>query len=213
MLLNYVDDVDYVEYDTVYKLPIRKNIGTATYVIESVVSDIIDDDLNELITLKLRNNLTDRSYTNKLTYKLFDDSIEKQLQVGDHLINYDGTGKVVITDVRPATNTITVKVVNGEYLNFLGTDSYDTDSDRDIHDLSKIRFYATIDFDTDRYIKVPLEEDQYVFVAVAVINSRMNVQSSWGTGIVIDTFSLKNNDVNFNTYYNENVKNIGDVLF
>lgn len=213
LLLNYVDDVDYVEYDTVYKLPIRKNIGTATYVIESVVSDIIDDDLNELITLKLRNNLTDRSYTNKLTYKLFDDSIEKQLQVGDHLINYDGTGKVVITDVRPATNTITVKVVNGEYLNFLGTDSYDTDSDRDIHDLSKIRFYATIDFDTDRYIKVPLEEDQYVFVAVAVINSRMNVQSSWGTGIVIDTFSLKNNDVNFNTYYNENVKNIGDVLF
>ena len=213
LLLNYVDDVDYVEYDTVYKLPIRKNIGTATYVIESVVSDIIDDDLNELITLKLRNNLTDRSYTNKLTYKLFDDSIEKQLQVGDHLINYDGTGKVVITDVRPATNTITVKVVNGEYLNFLGTDSYDTDEDRDIHDLSKIRFYAAIDFDTDRYIKVPLEEDQYVFVAVAVINSRMNVQSSWGTGIVIDTFSLKNNDVNFNTYYNENVKNIGDVLF
>ena len=213
LLLNYVDDVDYVEYDTIYKLPVRKKIGTGTYVIESVVSDIIDDDLNELITLKLRNNLTDRSYCNTLTYKLFEDSIEKQLQVGDHLINYDGTGKVVITDVRPATNTITVKVVNGEYLNFIGTDSYDTDSDRDIHDLSKIRFYAAIDFSADRYIKVPLEEDQYVFVAVAVVNSRMNVQSSWGTGIVIDTFSLKNNDVNFNTYYNENVKNIGDVLF
>jgi hypothetical protein len=213
LLLNYTDDVDYVEYDTIYKLPTRKNIGTGTYVIESIVSDIVDDDLNELITLKLRNNLTDKTYTNKLTYKLFDDTIEKQLQVGDHLINFDGTGKVMITDVKPATNTITVKVVNGEYLNFLGTDSYDTDSDRDIHDMSKLRFYAAIDFDADKYVKVPLEEDQFVFVAVAAVNSRMNVQSSWGTGIVIDTFSLVNNDVKFNTYYNSNVKNIGDVLF
>ena len=213
LLLNYTENVDYVEYDTIYKLPVRKNIGTSTYVIESVVSDVIDDDLNELITLKLRNNLNDSSLNNKLTYKLFDDTIEKQLQVGDYLINYDGTGKVMITDIRPATNTITVKVVNGEYLNFLGTDSYDTDSDKDIHDMSKLRFYAAIDFDADKYIKVPLEEDQYVFVAVAALNSRMNVQSSWGTGIVIDTYSLKNNDVKFNTYYNANVKNIGDVLF
>ena len=69
LLLNYKEDVDYVEYDTIYRLPIRKNIGNATYVIESVVSDIIDDDLNEIITLKLRNNLTDSKYTNKLTYK------------------------------------------------------------------------------------------------------------------------------------------------
>lgn len=213
LLLNYRNDVDYVEYDTVYKLPIRKNIGTSTYVIESVVSDIIDDDLNELITLKLRNNLSDASYNNKLTYHRFDDTIEKQLQVGDYLINFDGTGKVMITEVRPATNTITVKVVNGEYLNFIGTDSYDTDNDRDIHDLSKLRFFAAIDFDADKYIKIPLEEDQYIFVAVAPLNSRMNVQASWGTGLVIDTFSLKNNDVNFNTYYKDNVKNIGDVMY
>lgn len=204
MLLNYKEDYDYVEYDTVYKLPVRKNIGTGTYIIESVVSDVIDDDLNELITLKLRD---------KLTYRLFDDTIEKQLQPGDELINYDGTGKVVITEVRPATSTIVVRVVNGEYLNFLGTDSYDTNNDTDIHDLSKLRFYAAVDFDADKYLKIPLEEDQYVFVAVAAVNSRMNVQSSWGTGVMIDTFSLKNGDVAFKTYYDANVKNIGDVLF
>ena len=215
LLLNYKEDYDYVEYDTIYKLPVRKNIGTATYVIETVVSDVIDDELNEVITLKLRNNLTDSSLNNKLTYKLFDDTIEKPLQVGDELINYDGTGKVVITDVRPSTSTITVKVVNGEYLNFLGTDSYDTDNDRDIHDLSKLRFHAAIDFDADKYIKIPLEEDQYVFIAVAALNSRMNIQSSWGTGIVIDAHKLMNdNDTkSFKTYYDENVKNIGDVLF
>jgi hypothetical protein len=206
LLLNYVEDTDYVEYDTVYKLPIRKNIGTGTYIIEQVVSDEINDDLEEIITLKLRGDLT---------YKLFDDTIEKPLQVGDELINYDGTGKVKITEVRTNSNTIVVKVVNGEYLNFVGTDSYDTNNDTDIHDLSKLRFHAAFDFgEADKYIKLPLEEDQYVFIAVAALNSRMNVQSSWGTGILMNTFELVNNDIQqqFKTYYDNNVKNLGDVL-
>lgn len=204
LLLNYKEDSDYIEYDTIYKLPIRKNIGTGTYIIESVVSDVIDEDLNELITLKIKD---------KLTYKLFDDTIEKPLQVGDELINYDGTGKVVITEIRTYSNTIIVKVVNGEYLNFLGTDSYDTNNDQNIHNMSKLRFHKTVDFETDKYIKVPLEEDQYVFIAVAALNSRMNIQSSWGNGLVINTHSLKNGDVGFKTYYEKNVKNIGDVLY
>lgn len=214
LLLNYKEDVDFVEYDTIYKLPVRKNIGNATYVIESVVSDIIDDDLNEIITLKLRKDLKDNKYTNKLTYKLFDETIEKPLQVGDELVNYDGTGKVIITEVKPITNTIVVKVVNGEYLNFLGTDSYDTDSDKDIHDLSKIRFYSPVDYTSDKYIKIPLEEDKYVFIAAAPLNARMNVQASWGTGLVINTYSLTNSNYgSFKTHYDKNVKNIGDVLF
>lgn len=212
-LLNYKEDVDFVEYDTLYDLPIRKNLGTATYVIESVVSDVIDKDLDEYITIKLRKDLKDTKYSNKLTYKMFDDTIEKSLQVGDELINFDGTGKVVVTEVRTSTNTIVVKVVNGEYLNFVGTDSYDTDNDNDIHDLSKLRFHTAYDFEANKYVKIPLEEDQYVFIAVAPLNSRMNVQSGWGTGIVLNTYALKMGDKEFKAYYDENVKNIGDVLF
>jgi hypothetical protein len=203
LLLNYNEDSDYIEYDSIYKLPIRKNIGSGTYIIEKVISDEINNDLEELITLKLKGNLT---------YKLFDDTIEKPLRIGDELINYDGTGKVVIKEIRTNSNTIVVKVVNGEYLNFVGTESYDTNNGNDIHDLSKLRFHMAYDFETDKYIKVPLEEDQFVFIAVAAINSRMNVQSSWGTGLVVDAYSLTNNDVKFKTYYDTNVKNIGDVL-
>ena len=212
LLADYKKDVDYVEYDTIYKLPIHKNIGTSTYVIESVISDEIDDDLSELYTLKLRNDLNDSTINNNLTYKIFDESIEKPLQVGDELINYNGTGKVKITEIHTSTNTIVVKVINGEYLNFIGTDKYNTAEDTDIHDMSKLRFHSTIDFDTDKVLKLPLEEDQYIFVAVAPVNSRLNIQSSWGNGLVINTFALTNNDIAFNTYYNENVKNIGDVL-
>lgn len=214
-LLNYVEDVDYVEYDTIYPLPIRTNSGTATYVIEKVVSDVINDDLEEIITLKLRNNLTNPLYNNKLTYKLFDETIEKPLKVGDELINFDGTGKVKIVEVRTATNTVVVKVVNGEYLNFIGTDSYDSDNDTDIHDLSKLRYHSVVDFTNDKYVKVPLEEDRYVFVAIAPINSRMNVQGNWGNGLIIDAHSLMNDDEtkSFKTYYDANVRNIGDILF
>jgi hypothetical protein len=212
-LLTYNEGVDYVEYDTIYDLPIRKNLGTATYVIERVVEDVIDKDLDEYVTLKLRSNLKDNKYSNTLTYKLFDDTIEKPLQVGDELINFDGTGKVVVTEVRTSSNTIVVKVVNGEYLNFIGTDSYDSDDDNDIHDLSKLRFHTAFDFDDVKCVKVPLEEDQYVFIAVAPLNSRMNIQAGWGNGLVIDTYSLKNGNNGFKTYYDANVKNIGDVLF
>ena len=212
-LLDYKKGVDYVEYDTVYDLPIHKNLGTATYVIESVVGDTIDNNLDEYITLKLRNNIKDSTYSNKLTYKSFNDTIEIPLKKGDELINFDGTGKVVVTEIRTSTNTIVVKVVNGEYLNFIGTDSYDSNNDNDIHDLSKLRFHSAVNFDNDKCIKVPLEENQYVFVAVAPLNSRMNIQSGWGTGLVIDTYSLKNGDTEFKTYYDKNVKNIGDILF
>lgn len=215
MLLNYAENIDYVEYDTVYKLPIRQNIGTGTYVIERIISDIIDEDLNEFITIKLRNNLTNPLYSNKLTHRSFNESIERPIKVGDELINYNGTGKVVVTEVRTSTNTLVVKVVNGEYLNFIGTDTYDTDNDSDIHDLSKLRYHSSVDFSKDKYIKVPLEEDQFVFIAVAPINSRMNTQASWGNGLIIDSYSLlDSSDVaSFKSYYDTFVKNIGDVLF
>ena len=204
ILDNLVSNVDYTEYDAVYKLPTIQNIGTGTYVIENVLSDTINEDLEELVTLKINS---------ALTYKLFNDTIEKPLQVGDELLNFDGTGKVVITNISPALNTITVKIVNGEYLNFVGTESYDTNNGTDIHDLSKLRFHMSVDYTSNKYIKVPLEEDQYIFVAVAPINSRMNTQASWGTGIVVNAHGLMNNNNSFLTYYNQNVRNIGDTLF
>lgn len=215
LLLNYNEGTDYVEYDTIHPLPIRKNMGSGRYIIKSVVSDVIDDDLNEIITLKIRTDVKDNSYMNKLTYKMFDDTIERPLKPGDELINFDGTGKVRIVEVRTSTSTLVVKVVNGEYLNFIGTDSYDTDNDNDIHDFSKLRFHAAADFTDDKYVKVPLEEDQYVFVAVAPLNSRMNIQASWGYGLIIDTYKLMDSTgkMSFKTYYEDNVKNIGDILF
>lgn len=210
ILDQYKQDVDYVEYDTRMDLPIRKNVGSGTYVIEEVVEDIVDENLDNFITLKFRTDVNDPTIMSTLKYRLFDETIEKMLKVGDQLVTFEGNAKMEVTEIRPNTNTIIVKVLHGEFLNLVPST---TNNPLYISPLSKVKFYSPIDFNEDKYIRVPLEEDQYVFVAVAALNSRMNVQSSWGGGLMINTFILKNGDKDFKTYYEENVRNVGDVLF
>ena len=210
ILSSYQQDIDYVEYDTKLDLPIRKNIGSGIYVIEKVVEDIVDENLDNYITIKLRSDMQDSIYMNGLKYRLFDETIERMLKVGDQLVTFEGNAKMEITEIRTNTNTVVVKVLNGEFLNLVESPTNDVDN---ISSLSKIKFYSPIDFDKDKYVKVPLEEDKYVFIAIAALNSRMNVQSPWGSGLMIHTDMLKNGDENFRTYYKDNVRNVGDILF
>lgn len=197
-----IDNIDYIEYDTVYKLPIKKNTGSGEYIIKSVEDDYVNEYLENIIKIKIDGSLN----------YVINDDIEKPLSVGDELTTYDGTGKVIVTNVNTSNNILTVKVVNGSYLNLVGSDDYDTTEG--ISDYSKLRFYKPngSEFEADKYVKVPFEDDQYVFVAVAPINSRMGVQSAWGTGLVISVHNLTNAGTDFKTYYNDNVKNIGNVL-
>lgn len=210
VLDSYVQDVDYIEYDSKVDLPVRKNVGSGTYVIEEILEDVVDENLDNFITIKLRNDVDDPTIMSSLKYRLFDETIEKMLKVGDELVTYEGNAKLMITEIRSNTNTIKVKVLHGEFLNFVPAT---TNNVLHISPLSKIKFYSPIDFDEDKYVRVPLEEDQYIFVAVAALNSRMNIQSAWGSGLMLNTYVLLNNNKDFKTYYDENVRNVGDVLF
>lgn len=206
----YEQDKDYIEYDTKMDLPIRKNIGSGVYVIESILEDFVDENLDNYITIKLRSDMGGSIYMNSLKYRLFDETIEKMLRAGDQLVTFDGQAKMEITEIRTNSNTIVVRVVNGEFLNLVPST---TNNPQHISTLSKIKFYSPISFNEDKYIKVPLEEDQYVFISVAALNSRMNVQSPWGSGLMLDTYQLTRNNIKFDQYYKDNVRNVGDVLF
>lgn len=212
ILYPYKPDVDYIEYDTRMNLPVRKNIGSGTYVIEEIVDDVVDDNLDNYITIKLRRDLDPTLYMSSLKYRLFDETIERPLKVGDQLVTFEGNAKMEITELRSNTNTIVVKVLHGEFLNLVPSNNSQT-----IVDLNKLKFYSPIDFDSDKYIHIPLEEDKYVFVAIAALNPRMNVQSPWGLGILLNTdkLTLEGDDSkkDFRSFYNETVRNIGDVLF
>lgn len=212
----YKEDEDYIEYDSVKSLPIRKNIGTGLYVIESIVSDNIDENLDEFITIKLRNNIDDERVINNLAYRLFDETIYKQINVGDCLITYDNSAKLEVVEIFKNTNTIRLKVLYGEYLNLL-EEKTETDLSK-INDMCKLRFFTQVDTDEYKYIDIPLEEDKYVFVSVAPLNSRLNIQASWGTGIILNTANLivydnNGNQLGFPQYYEKYVKNIGDILY
>lgn len=207
----YTQDEDYIEYDTRMTLPIRSNIGHATYVVESIISDEIDENLDNYITFKIRTDLNSPDISNSLRYKLFNETIDRPLKVGDRLTSYDGNTMLEITEIRVNTSTLVVKVLHGEYVNLVpsGNTNYSG-----LSDLNKLRFFSPIDFDEDKYVKIPLEEDKLIFIAVAPLNSRMNVQSSWGTGLMVNTYELKDdNNIRFEDHYKNNVRNIGDVLF
>lgn len=210
----YKQDKDYIEYDTEMSLPIRKNIGSGTYVIEQIISDEIDEHLDNYITVKFRSDMNDSTYMNSLKYRLFDETIEKSLKVGDKLVTFEGNAMVEIVDVKNNTNTITFKVLHGEFLNLVPTNTNDVEN---ISPLSKMKFYSPVDFNNDKYVKVPLEEDKLVYIAISALNNRMNVQAPWGTGLILNTYKLiyenGNSTVDFDTYYKSNVKNVGDVLF
>lgn len=213
ILYIYKEDKDYTMYDTQMTLPVRQPVGSAQYVIKSIVSDKIDDNLDEYITLELRNNFdgveNSDVYSKTLTYKLFDQTIEKNLIAGDVLVTYNNGTKLEITEVRPVTNSIVVRVLNGEYLNLVGSDS------DNIQDLSILKFFSEKDYSELKYVRVPLEEDDIVFIAIAPINTRLRIQSPWGGGILVCTDKLHKDNASgegFRTYYNENVRNIGDVL-
>lgn len=206
----YKKDEDYIEYDSIIDLPIRKNIGSGIYVIEKIIEDRIDENLDNYITLKFRSDMESPLYMNSLSYRLFDETIQTSLKEGDKLTTYDGSAKLEIVELGKNSNTIVAKVLHGEYLNL---STAETNNENILNSSNQLRFYSPIDFDNDKIIKVALEEDQYIFISIAALNNRMNVQSSWGSGVLINTYLLTNNNESFETYYKNNVKNVGDILF
>lgn len=199
-----IEGTDYIMYDSVYDLPIRRMTCSGEYVVTEIVEDKITENIEEWITVKI-------SEDTPLKYKFADGTTEDDLAVGDILTNYNGSCRLKIIDMNTAAMQMTLLVMSGEFINIIPAGD-----DEEISDYSKLRFYRAADFSKDKYIHIPLEEDQYVCIFVAPLNSRMNVQSEWGTGMFLDvdslTITIDGNTTDFRTYYEQNVQNVGDTL-
>lgn len=205
------EDVDYTLYERTYKMPVRKNIGQGQWIIQEIVSDEVDENLDNYITVRLYNSGIPSDYRTDLTYTLFDQTIQRSLKEGDRIVTWDDSAKLEVVQTIPSTNSLKLKVLNGEYLNlapYSGTG--------EVPEYARLRFFSPIDFNSDKYLHVPLEEDDLLFIALAPLNDRMNVQSPWGSGLVVNTSLLRLDDAQSGTlfpdYYRENVRNIGDIL-
>lgn len=201
------EDTDYTLYDTTRSLPIRKGQGNGQYVISSVSDDIIDENLDQHIIIGISPDA--EGYQTGLTYTAFDQTIEKDLKPGDYLVSWDGCAKFLIEECNFSSNTIKVRVMYGSYINLTAWSG-----EGSIDDTSKLRYFSGSDlFSEENYVNVPLEEDQYVYIAIAPLNNRMNVRAAWGEGLLVNTYELTTDggDVKFEDYY-KNCRNIGDVL-
>ena len=198
----YEEDEDYIMYDTLRRLPIRRNLGYGTYTIKSIDDDRVDTLLDEYITL---------SFHEDLKYKLFDETIEKYIEPGDQLVTFDDSAKVEVVEVNSAARTMKVRVLNGDFLNLVADPKGGDSSDS-----SKMKFFCPIDYDTDKYLDIPLEEDRYICIFISPLNGSLNIQAPWGGGILVDTHEIRlesDAKTRFDTYYEENIRNVGDILY
>ncbi len=207
LLADAEQDKDYVLYDTVTRLPIRKGQGNGQYVISSLGDMYIDENLDQHVIVTLANNKS--GYQKGLTYTVFDQTIERDLAVGDYLVSWDGHAKFQIEELNFNTNTIKLKILYGDYINLT---AYDPEYEI-IDDTAKLRFFSNVDlFSDSNYAKVPLEEDQYIFVAIAPLNDRMNVRAAWGDGLLVDVYRLTTDEGTLFEEYYKNCRNIGDIM-
>ena len=203
-LVLYKEDIDYVEYDTLKHMPLKKNLGYGEYQILEIISNETDENFDEYYTLKIDN----------LHYKINDETIDKNLIIGDELVSWNDKVKLKITAINVGAKTITVRVMQGAYLNLM---AYDPTKNID-KELCTLKYLSSQSLNSvEKYVDVPLEEDQYILVFVAAVNSQMMIQAPWGSGLFINTHELSYSDENgtyyFKEYYDRFVNNIGDSLY
>ena len=161
-LANYVEDVDYIMYDTVMQVPLIDGTATGTYTIAEVSDKRIDQYLDEWYTIRFNEDLT---------YTIKNGTIQKDFKVGDRLVTFDDKSCFEITSLARERRTVEVKALGGAYYDLTVYDSSDLDT-------AKMRILLQNDEITDKYLKVPLEEDDYVCIFLAPINE-LSVQAPW----------------------------------
>ena len=204
ILYGYTQDIDYVTYDTIRRLPIRTGLSFGEYTIKNILDNYQDDNFDEYYELEIDGDLV---------YFVNNGTIQKDIKVGDNLVTYNDKVMLEVMEINQVNKTMVVKVLYGAY-----ADLQDVTSNNPA--LYKLKYYKNqANLDATKYIDVPIEEDRYVLFFVAPINDTTNTQSPWGTGLFMDMDSLTMDDpestgtqITFRDYYNRYVNNVGDAL-
>lgn len=196
----YEEGIDYDNYDTIKRIPLRAENAIGEYDIVEIVDTYTDKNFDEFYELKL-----DRS----LTYFIKNGTIERDIKVGDYLVTYNGRIKLEVTEVYPVTQTIKVRVMYGAYADLCDR----TSANPDLYKLKYYR-YSDTDFNAAKYVDVELEENQYICIFISAINDTTNLASPFGLGLYIDVYGLTDADgTTFESYYKTYVNNVGDALY
>lgn len=218
ILYSQKKDVDYEEYDSIIRLPIRKTKYKSSFNITEIPTlesgnpfrSIAADDSSHLI-YKVRLNTI--QYTDA-----DDSSIIFSLQQGDYLTLEENFGIYKVLDISNYVENLNECIVTLEEC--AGHTTLQT-----FEENSSMVFKLYDDnFEKFKYVEIPLEENEFITVFVSALYD--NVRSTFSDGMNINLNDLEitnengekiyHNDTNipytYIEYYNEYCKNIGDIL-
>lgn len=189
ILMGYTDDVDYSVYDKIYKLPIKHSDYNGLFkVTDSRADNTSPTIIGYTVTL------------DTLNYTYDNGTLSKALAVDDYLITEGDECKYRVASVDYNAKRISLECVSGY---------------KRINNGDTLKFIRNQElFDSQKFIKVPLEEDKCIVLFMSAINSNINLQSAWSDGQIINVDNLRSvNDEPFREVYNNRIRNIGDILF
>ena len=185
--------VDYDEYDSTIKLPMRKD----HYVSRFRIVEVISQDKIKVDTV-IYNNEEDSS----ITYTL---SIGDYICLGNAMVVYE------VIDVLP-DNTIRLK----KHIGQANLETYAQNSEM------VFQIYQE-NYDEYNYAQVPLEENQYIIVFLSSVWNNVRSVLSDGYIVDLSTISMRDgngrvisdmygNPYNYLSYYQEYCTNLGDLI-
>lgn len=204
LLFAYIEGTDYVAYDTMRRLPIRKGVAQGEYEIIDIIDNYQDPNFDEFYELELGSDLV---------YYINNGTIQRDIKIGDTLVTYNDKVIMEVMDLNTIKHTMLVKILQGAYADLQDKSSGNPS-------LYKLKYYKeSTDTASTKYVNIPLEEDQYVAIFVAPVNDTTNTRAPWGKGIYmnVDNLQMQNpldpeSQISFREYYDAYVNNIGDTL-
>ena len=185
--------VDYDEYDSIIKLPIRKD----HYISRFKIVEVISQDKIKVDTV-IYNNEEDSS----ITYTL---SVGDYICLGNAMVVYE------VIDVLP-DNTIRLK----KHIGQANLETYEQNSEM------VFQIYQE-NYDEYNYVQVPLEENQYIIVFLSTVWNNVRSVLSDGYVVDLSTIMMRDgngraisdmygNQYNYLSYYHEYCTNLGDLI-
>ena len=192
------ENVDYSILDKEYQFDIAQNGFRGSWTIANIIEQTTSDDGSVFFKLSLDGELV---YYDELKESTV-------LKVGDILLVDGDKTQLQLTAIDTATNTVTVKVLNGAWANIKDKNSGAAERYYTLNFFNKDYLISS---SCDRTAYIPLDNTQYIFVFPGVIND-FGVRSVLESGLGYDIFKLlSDKDVIFEDYY-KSVNNIGQKL-
>ena len=202
LLYNLKKGVDYDEYDSTIKMPIKKEHYRSEFKITEVISSVVAPSSLLQYTVKFNTIYYTNAENNAIEYKL---------KIGDIIALQNTTCFYKIKDIIN-DDTIVIEEYKGHAVL--------TPFDQNTSMVFKI---YNDDYSSYKYVDVPLEENQYIIVFLSTIWN--NTRSILSDGIVLNlnTIDIVDNNGNpivdnfgnkytYLQYYKEYCSNIGDLI-